>query len=502
MGYKEFNAGNVNQISNGQMKAVNIDDENKILITKVNDKIFAIGESCTHYGAPLENGVLFEDRIICPRHHACFNAKDGNLIEPPALNSLPNYEVKIKNDEIYIMLPEVIEGSRIPSMSKRDKGNLVSNVIIGGGAAGNSAAQAMREAGFTGEITMITEENRLPYDRPNLSKDYLSGEAEEEWMPLRTKEFYEEYDINILYQEKVTGINKTKKVVILENEDEISYDKLLIATGGTPIKLNIPGSNLSNIFYLRSHDDSDDIIEAANNESKIVIVGASFIALEAASSLQKRLNADITVIGIEEVPFKNVFGKEIGTMIKTAHEKNGIKFKLNNSAIEFEGKTKVEKVLLSNNERLDADIVLVGIGVKPATSFLTDFDLGKNGSIDVNNYFEAGENIYAAGDIVNFHNSITNTQMRIEHFRTAEQQGRIAGFNMAGVKTEFKSIPFFWTAQAGIALRYVGHAEKWSEIITWGDIQSQNFISFYFQDDLLLAAAGWFCQRKWMQLKR
>jgi apoptosis-inducing factor 3 len=241
---------------------------------------------------------------------------------------------------------------------------------------------------------------------------------------------------------------------------------------------------------LRSFDDTDDVIEAAKNESKIVIIGSSFIALEAASSLRKRINADITVIGLEDIPFKNVFGEEIGTMIKTVHEKNGIKFKLKNSAVKFEGQTKVEKVILSNGESLDVDIVLVGIGVKPATSFLTGFNLEKNGSINVNNYFGVEENIYAAGDIVNFHNSITNTQMRIEHWRTAEQQGRIAGFNMAGQKTEFKSVPFFWTVQAGIALRYVGHADKWNEIITWGDIQSHNFISFYFQDDLLFAAAG------------
>ena len=490
MKYKEFNAGKVDQINDGEMKAVEIDKENKILITKVNNKIFAIGSNCTHYGAPLDEGVLFEDKIICPWHHACFSAKNGDLIEPPALDSLPNYEVKIKNDEIIVMLPEELKASRTPSMSKRDKGNLVTNVIIGGGAAGNSAAQAMREAGYTGGITIITQENRIPYDRPNLSKDYLSGEAEEEWMPLRPKEFYDDNDINIVYQEKVAGINKAKKVVILENEDEISYNKLLIASGGSPIKLNIPGSNLTNIFYLRSHDDSDNIIEAANNESKIAIIGSSFIALEAADSLRKRLNADITVIGLEDVPFKNVFGEEIGNMIKSLHEKNGIKFKLKNGAEKFEGKTKVEKVILKNGESLDVDIVLVGIGVKPATSFMSDFDLGKNGSINVNKYFEVEENIYAAGDIVNFHNSVTNTQMRIEHWRTAEQQGRIAGFNMAGVKTEFKSVPFFWTAQAGTTLRYVGHAEKWNDIIIWGDIKSQKFISFYFQDDMLLAAAA------------
>ena len=327
MKYKEFNAGKIDQLNDGEMKAVKIDKENKILITKVNNKIFAIGSNCTHYGAPLDEGVLFENRIICPWHHACFSAKNGDLIEPPALDSLPNYEIKIKNDEIIVMLPEELKASRTPSMSKRDKGNLVTNVIIGGGAAGNSAAQAMREAGYTGGITIITQENRIPYDRPNLSKDYLSGEAEEEWMPLRPKEFYDDNDINIVYQEKVAGINKSKKVVILENEDEISYNKLLIASGGSPIKLNIPGSNLTNIFYLRSHDDSDDIIEAANNESKIAIIGASFIALEAADSLRKRLNADITVIGLEDVPFKNVFGEEIGNMIKSLHEKNGIKFK-------------------------------------------------------------------------------------------------------------------------------------------------------------------------------
>ena len=490
MNFKEFNAGNVNQIKNGEMKSVKVDDDNKILLTKVENKIFAIGANCTHYGAPLEDGVLFEDKIICPWHHACFNAKNGDLLEPPALNSLPNYSVKIENEDIIVMLPSKMEDSRIPSVAKRDTENLNTNVIIGGGAAGNAAAQAMREAGFTGGIAMITQENRIPYDRPNLSKDYLAGEAEEEWMPLRPKEFYANLNINIAYQEKVVGIDKEKKEVLLENGDKVRFEKLLIATGGTPVKLDIPGKNLSNIFYLRSHDNCDEIIEAANNKSKIVIIGSSFIAMEAASSLKKRLDADITVISKAEIPFKNVLGDEIGKMIQSTHEENGIKFKLNSKVKKFEGEAKIEKIILENGESLEADLAIIGIGVKPATSFLNNFNLEKDKSISVNKYFEVEENIYAAGDIATFYNSTQNTEMRIEHWRTAEQHGRIAGFNMAGKKIEYKSVPFFWTQQKGIKLRYVGHATEWDEIITWGNIDSKDFISFYYKGDNLLAAAS------------
>ena len=490
MGYKEFNAGKINQINDGEMKAVKVDEKNKILLTKVDNKIFAVGASCTHYGAPLEDGVLFNGKIICPWHHACFSAKNGDLIEPPALNSLPNYSVKIENENIIVMLPEEIESSRTPSMSKRDNENLNTNVIIGGGAAGNAAAQSMREAGFTGGITIITQENRSPYDRPNLSKDYLAGEAEKEWMPLRPKEFYDEYDINIMYQKKVVGINNERKVVILEKDEEVSFEKLLIATGGVPIKLDVPGANLSNIFYLRSHDNSDEIIEGANNKSKIVIIGSSFIALESASSLKKRLNSDITVISHAEIPFKNILGDEIGKMIQSTHEKNGIKFKLNSTVKKFEGKTKVEKIILESGEIIETDLVIIGIGVKPETSFLRDFKLENDGSILVNKYFEVEENMYAAGDMVTFHNSTENSKMRIEHWRTAEQHGRIAGFNMAGRKAEYTSVPFFWTQQDGINLNYVGHATKWDDIITWGNVDSKDFISFYFNDNKLLAAVA------------
>ncbi len=487
---KEFNAGKVNQLNNGEMKAVKIDDDNKILLTKVNDEIFAIGANCTHYGAPLEKGVLFEDKIICPWHHACFQAKDGKLIEPPALNSLPQYEVKIKNDEITLTLPDKFEDSVIPQMSKRDVQNLDTYVIIGGGAAGNSAAQAIRETGFKGAVTIITQENRLPYDRPNLSKDYLAGKAEEEWMPLRSKEFYDDYDINILYQKKVTGIDKQKNIVKLENDEEVSFDKLLIATGGTPNQLDIPGSDLTNIFYLRSHSDCDSIIEAAKNKSNIVIIGASFIALETADSLMERLKASITVISKSAVPFKSNFGEEIGKMFKTAHEKNGITFRTNSEVKKFEGKTKVEKVILKNGDELDADLVIVGIGVKPATSFLKDFNLEDDGSLKVNEHLEFEKNIYAAGDIAKFPNSLNDEYTRIEHWRLAEQLGRIAGFNMAGKKEEIKIVPFFWTKQAGINLRYVGHAKDCDDIVTWGDISKHEFISFYYKDEKFLAAAG------------
>jgi apoptosis-inducing factor 3 len=486
---REVKIAEVSQLLNGEMKAFPIDDENKILLIKTENKIFAAGSNCTHYGAPLDQGSFDGETIICPWHHACFYAKTGELCEPPARDYIHSYEVRIENEDIFVKLPENIESAKTPVMARLDENKDQRNfVIIGGGAAGNAAAQSMREHGFEGKILMITADERLPYDRPNLSKDYLSGEADPAWMPLRPKEFFDDHEIEILFKKNVDKINPEKKTISF-NGEEINYDKLLIATGGIPKKLDIPGKDLNNIFYLRSFGDSDRIIEAAKNSKRAVVVGASFIAMECAWSLHER-GIDVTVAAPEDIPFKKVFGEEIGNLFKNEHAKHGIKFKLEKNIESFEGEKKLGYVVLSGGEKIPTDFVVVGIGVKPATDFLKTFNLEKDGGINVNSYLQIEQDIYAAGDIARFNDPILNRRIRIEHWRTAEQQGRLAGMNMAGNENEYNSIPFFWTAQAGLNLRYVGHAEDWDEITTWGKISDKNFISFFIKDNKIAAAAG------------
>jgi apoptosis-inducing factor 3 len=489
MNLNEIEVAKVNDLKDGEMKSVSVGEGKEILLTKINGNYNALGANCTHYSAPLADGVLCNGIIMCPWHHACFDAKTGNLLDPPARDSLPKYETKIVGDDVIVLVPDELEFSRTPEMVKADSSDKRNYVILGGGASGNAAAQSLREGGYTGKITMITDENRVPYDRPNLSKDYLSGEALPEWMPLRGEDFYKENGIEILFNTRVNEVNISSKKVITRDK-EIGYDKILFASGGIPRKLNIPRSDFKNIFYLRSFDDSDKIIEACKDASKVVVIGASFIGMEVAHSLHER-KLNVTVVAPEEVPFENVFGKEIGTLIKNIHEGDGIEFKLNSHVAKFEGNEKVNSVVLSTGEKIECDFVVVGIGVKPATDFVKGINLEKDGSIKVDEYLKVNENAFATGDIVTF--SYNNANVRIEHWRLAEQMGRIAGFNMAGKKLKFNKQPYFWTLQSGVSFRYVGHSKDWDETITRGDIDSKDFLTFFVKNNKVEAAIG--CNR-------
>jgi len=492
MSTREFFLAKVNQIKNGEMKMFKV-DETEILVVKIQDKFFAVGAHCTHYGAPLEEGVLSDDRVVCPWHHACFHAKTGNLLEPPARDALPGYELRIDGEDIYVLVPQERDSHRTPELARQDLSrDSRTFAILGAGAAGYAAAQALREDGFQGRIVMITHEKRNPYDRPNLSKEYLQGEAEEEWMPLRPAEFFQENHIELLFERRVKSVLVEDKKIGFSDNETLSYDKILLATGGIARTLSLPGSGLDNIFTLRSFEDSDRIIAASENASKVVIVGASFIGLETAHSLRHR-KLDVTVVAPESSPFEYVFGKEIGEWFRTLHESNGVEFRLGQSLDKFEGDGVVKSVVLKNGEKLEADLVVVGIGVSPATDFLEGIDLEADGSVNVDQYFQAAHDVYAAGDIATFPYWYSGSDIRIEHWRTAEQLGRIAAHTMAGKKTAYKSIPFFWTGQAGINFRYVGFAKKWDEIIVNGKIADKKFIAYYVKDNEVHAAAS--CNR-------
>ncbi len=488
MSFKEI--AKTGDLKNGEMRSFKLDDEHNVLLCRINDKFSALGATCTHYGAPLEKGLLKGDTIICPWHHARFDAKNGDLLEPPAMDALPVFELKIEGESIRINVPDEIPGSRRPDMSKEDsKADKRTFVILGAGASAYFAAQAMRENGFQGKIIMVTRENRKPYDRPNLSKDYLAGSAEPEWMPLRADEFFDEYGIEIKESVSIEGVDFKEKLVSLGNNDNLKYDKLLIATGGIPNQLNVKGSDLKNIFYLRSFDDADHIIASIKNSKNAVVVGASFISMETAHSLIDR-KIDVTVIAHGEVPFERNFGKEIGKLFKKEHEKNGVVFKLKANIKEFRGTGNVESVLLESGEEIKTDIVVIGIGVKPATDFLDHAELMEDKSLKTDNFMKVREDVYASGDIASFPDFRTGNNIRIEHWRLAQQLGRTAGANMAGKEREFRDVPFFWTVQAGLTLRYVGFVKNWDEIIIDGNIANKKFIAYYIKNNVVMAAAG------------
>ena len=492
MKHKEITVAGAGELKDGEMKQVAAGGTN-ILLARVSGKYHAVGATCTHYGAPLAEGALSGERIICPWHHACFNVTTGDLEEPPALDALPRYEVRVENENVIVRLPEDAPDRRTPPMTKTDTAaDARLFVILGGGAAGYAAAQTLREDGFKGRVVMVTRENRLPYDRPNLSKDYLSGHAEPEWMPLRPDEFFSANGIEVQRDKEVVRVDAKAKTISFKGGEQLAYDALLVATGGAPRTLQIAGSDLKNVLALRSFADSDVIIAAADRAQRAVVIGASFIGMEAAASLKIR-GLEVTVVAPDKTPFEKTLGGEIGALFQKIHEDNGVQFRLGAKVARITGNGKVEAVELEAGERpeeIDADLVVAGVGVKPAMDFLVGVNLHKDGGVVVDEHLRAAADLYAAGDIAWFPSALTGERQRIEHWRTALQQGRIAARNMAGKNIAYSSVPFFWTRQFDSGLVYVGHATSWDEIIFQGDVSARDFLAFYVKDGRVLAVAG------------
>ena len=488
MAERKIAVANVSDLKDGEMKQVSADGT-PVLLARVAGEYHALAAHCTHYGAPLAEGFLSGDRIICPWHHACFNAKTGDLEEPPALDSLPCFGITIEDNKILVDLPHELPDRRGPETTERDPDDGRSFVILGGGASGCMAAQTLREDGYAGRIVMITREDRPPYDRPNLSKDYLAGNAEPEWMPLRSNEFFDDNEIELLKNAEVATVDADAKMITFKDGTTLNYDSLLIASGGEPRKLPFQKEAYENVFLLRSFSDADKIIASSQKGKHAVVIGASFIGMEAAGSLRQR-GCEVTIVSPDEVPFQKILGDEIGKMFQSVHQQNGVQFRLGAEVSGVEGTGKADTVVLANGERLTADLVLVGIGVKPATEFLSGITLHKDGGVITDEHLHAHADIYAAGDIAHFPDPRTGELTRIEHWRTSLQLGRTAAHNMAGKTEKFAAVPFFWTTQFDVTLNYVGHVRDWDKIIFDGDPADKDFLAFYVKDFKVLAVAG------------
>lgn len=512
----EAEVAKVGDVEEGTMRAVQV-GKTKVLLARVDGGFHAVGAKCPHYGAPLPEGALCGTRVICPWHHASFDVRTGDLLEPPAFDSLPVFPVRVDGDRILVSVPEDPVTRRTPPMAKRDAAlDERTAVILGGGAAGYMAAQTLREDGFRGRVILITREDRLPYDRPNLSKDYLQGKAQAEWMPLRSEAFFAEHDIEVLLGKEAVRLDTAGRLITFRDGQSLPFDMLLAATGGAPRPLTVPRAAIRNVFLLRSFADADAIIAAAVGVStsrspangddataapvRVVVIGASFIGMEVAGSLATRKCA-VTVIAPSTVPFEKTLGAEIGTLFQSLHESHGVEFRLRARVAslegepaededeEAEGEGTVRAVVLEGGERIEADLVIVGIGVAPVTDWFEGVDRAPDGGVIVDRNLRAADSVYAAGDIASFP-AADGGHQRIEHWRTALQQGRVAAHNMAGTTMPYESVPFFWTRQLGVGLMYVGHADRWDEILYQGDLQAGNFLAFYLVEERVVAVAG------------
>ncbi|MDF9795230.1 NADPH-dependent 2,4-dienoyl-CoA reductase/sulfur reductase-like enzyme/nitrite reductase/ring-hydroxylating ferredoxin subunit [Catalinimonas alkaloidigena] len=486
MTYQQAKVARKDELAPGEMKQVKV-GETEVLLARYQDDFFATAAHCTHYGAPLKDGLLHGKRIICPWHHACFDVTNGDHLEPPGCDSLPSFEVKVEGEDIIVKVPDDAPSQRMPDMQSRDKKDSQLNLIVGAGTAAQYAAEAMRSNGFRGRILMLTPELEKPYDRPNCSKEYLQGEAPDEWMPLRPAEFYEDHDIEVMHKVEVSELDVSQKQVSLTDGQTIKYDKVLLCTGGKAIKPDMPGTNLQNVFTLRSMADSKAIMEAAKQVKKVLIVGSSFIGMESAWSLNK-LGCEVTVVAPEEYPFASLWGDKVGKMIQEIHAKEGINFFMGRKVEQLKGNQHVQSAVLDKGDELETELVLIGVGVKPATSYVKALTLADDGGVVVDKHFSAGQDVYAAGDIAEF--TYHGRQVRIEHWRVAGQQGRIAGANMSGQSKTYDSVPFFWTAQHSIKLRYVGHVKAYDDIIFDGKVEEQEFLAYYVKEGDVKAVLG------------
>lgn len=493
---REIAVAQVSDLENGQMQQLTVGDS-QILLTKINDKFYATGAFCSHYGAPLVKGILCEKRIICPWHNACFNAITGQQEEPPGLDSLATFDTRVEGDEVIVKLPDDVPQNRTLEMARQVE-NVDSRVfvVLGAGAAGINAVEKLRHKGFQGKVILISAEEKLPYDRTKLSKNYLQGKAAEDSLSIRSCEFYEKHSIELRFGKAVTKVDALNKSLTFADGSNLEYDSLLIATGGTGKKLNVPGADLGNIFTIRQPEDTKAILATLDNAQKVLVIGSSFIGMETAASLTQQ-GLEVTVVSPSNVPFKKVLGDKLGKMFQQVHEQNGVTFKFGTKATKFIGDEKVEYAILENGEKIATDIVIVGIGVQPNTDFIQRIKINeKDKSIPVNEYLQTEiPDIYAAGDIARFPYAPMAEATRIEHWRLAAQQGRIAAENMLHQHTSDRRsvsqiVPFFWSGQYDLKLRYVGHAEQWNEVYIDGNLDKPEFLAFYLQDNQVMAVAG------------
>ena len=469
-------------LADGGMVAGHV-GEDEVVLVRSGDRFFAIGAHCTHYGGPLGEGLVVDGTVRCPWHHASFDLESGEAVRAPALNPVSCWRVERRGETVFVR--EKVP-SRPPAAPKRSASHPASVVIIGGGAAGLAAADMLRREAYQGPITMISADEDAPVDRPNLSKDYLAGQAQDEWMPLWPADLYAERRVELALGSRAKSIDTAARIVELEGGTRREYGALLIATGAEPVRLPIPGADKARVFYLRTFADSRAIVERAHSSRRAVVVGASFIGLEVAASLRTRGLA-VDVVAPEQRPLERVLGAEIGKLVQAVHEAHGVTFHLGETVKSIAGET----VTLSGGGTLQADLIVIGVGVRPAIAVAERSGLTIDRGIVVNEFLEtSAAGVYAAGDAARWPDPHTGEKIRVEHWVVAERMGQTAARNILGARERFDAVPFFWSQHYDVNIRYVGHAERWDEVRVDGSLEARDASVSFVRHGRTLAVAS------------
>ncbi|HTY50876.1 MAG TPA: FAD-dependent oxidoreductase [Steroidobacteraceae bacterium] len=468
-------------LSDGAMLMGRVGDRD-VLVARRGEEVFAIDGLCPHYHAPLAAGLLVGDTVRCPLHHACFSLRTGAALRAPALDSVACWRVERSADRIIVRerlktaaRPAPIAGTPSPR----------SIVVLGGGVAGVAAAVALREEGYEHELTLLSADDSAPYDRPNLSKDFLDGTAPDAWMPLRTPKYYVRHDINLMLNATASVIDVGRREVTLQDGRILPYDGLVLATGADAIRLPIPGAAPETVRYLRTFTDARALVAQLTSARTAIVAGASFIGLEVAASLRKRGLA-VHVVAPDAVPMARVLGPEVGRYIQGLHQAHGVTFHLGTTIAAAAGGS----FTLADGQQVEADLVVAGVGVRPAVQLAQRAGLAVEDGVMVDEYLQtSAAGVYAAGDLARWPDPHSGERLRVEHYVLAQRQGQTAARNLLGRREKFDAVPFFWSQHYDITLRYVGHARTWDALSIEGSLAQGDCTIRYERAGRTLAVA-------------
>ncbi|MBY6241906.1 FAD-dependent oxidoreductase [Methylosinus sp. Sm6] len=470
----------VAEVAEGAILRGRVGEEAAMLIRRGDDCHF-VGAACTHYQGPLADGLVVGETIRCPWHHACFSLRDGRALRAPALDPIPCWRAERRGEHVFAA-ERIDPDARVRPPPPPALGRVV---IVGGGPAGLAAARTLRDEGFSGALTIVSADADAPYDRPNLSKDYLAGAAPEDWLPLRPSAFYEERRIELRLATRAAALDLAQSSVLLETGERLRYDALLLATGARPVRLQAPGADRPHVHCLRSLADCRAIIAAAKASPSALVIGASFIGLEAAAALRER-GLEVHVVAPDTTPMQKTFGDALGRAARAVHEAHGVVFHLGETVASIGER----EAVLSGGATIATDLVVVGVGVRPALELAEQAGLATDRGVLVDEYLQtSAPGVFAAGDIARWRDHRTGERIRIEHFVTAERQGETAARNILGRREAFEAPPFFWSRHFDLVISYVGHAPAWERVEIDGDVAQRDCAVSYFSGDRKLAVA-------------
>ncbi|KAM7399432.1 hypothetical protein PAMP_018705 [Pampus punctatissimus] len=478
-------------LKDGQMKEVSVEDQ-KVLLVRTRGQYSAVGSKCSHYNAPLVKGALVGDKVRCPFHGACFNVRTGDIEEYPGLDCLPHYKVKVEDGNVYVSI-----NKKCLKLTKRVK-EMCSPVpdikhtvlLIGGGPASLVCAETLRQNCYQGRIIIVTKDTLPPFDKPKLSK---AMNVDSSSILLRSSDFLQQYGIEVWTQKEVVSVNPPKKTVKMSDGTLQHYDQLLISTGCRARPLNCPGEELMGVKLLQSYEDAKEIHSFSLGQ-KAVIIGASFIGMEVASYLSDKASS-VAVVGTGGYPYERSLGPQIGRMTTQMLEEHNVKFYMNDRVTEIRGENgKVKEVVLKSGITLEANVVIVGIGVIPNSDFLagSEVEVDSRKAVIVDKFMRTNiPDVFSAGDVTSFPLTIREDQrVNVGHWQMSQAQGRVAALNMLKKPTKIDSVPFFWTVLLGKSIRYTGYGEGYTEIIFKGKVEERKFLAFYIKDEVVVAAAS------------